>query len=253
VTRWCLLGITTCWIAAENALRHARNNISLVSEVFDKRQIPNSEYVILAGFDESLIKSGVGYLEQIHVFVGSEVDPPLLTELGKLFSPFSSTLFTEESSYRLPVFKDDGSVWEFDELVYLTALKFADDGSSAKTPPTIISLSSKSSSAGGVTSISQSEGSGSGEEEGNKELEENGRERDMGDEVNKDNDSCGNPDKPVKPPGGDERDLREIIIVVDSELYLTRDEQDPFQTLTVRGGLTIEVFLYFFLPLFTTA
>ena len=118
-----LLGTTTCWIAAEQALQHARNNISLVSEVFDKWQIQKSDYGVHAGFDESLIKSGVGFLEQIHVFVLGEVDPtsPLLSELGRLFSPFSSTLFTESSSYRLPVFKDDGSIWEFDELVYFAA------------------------------------------------------------------------------------------------------------------------------------
>ena len=90
-----LLGTTTCWIAAEHALQHARNIISSVSEVFGKWQIQKSEYVILAGFDESLIKSGVGYLEQIHVFIIAEVDAtsPLLSELGRLFSPFSSILF----------------------------------------------------------------------------------------------------------------------------------------------------------------
>ena len=83
-----LLGTTTCWIAAEHALQHARNNISSVSEVFERWKFQKSEYVILAGFDESLIKSGVGYLEQIHVFVITEVDAtsPLLSELGRLFS-----------------------------------------------------------------------------------------------------------------------------------------------------------------------
>ena len=82
--------------------------MSSVSEVFGRWQIQESEYVVLAGFDESLIKSGVGHLEQIHVFVLTEVDTishaPLLLELGKVFSPFSSTLFTESSSYSLPVF-----------------------------------------------------------------------------------------------------------------------------------------------------
>jgi len=76
-------GISTCWIAADHALQHARNNILLVSEIFDKWQIQKSKFIVLAGFDESLIKSGVGYLEQIHVFVIAEVHPssPLLTEL----------------------------------------------------------------------------------------------------------------------------------------------------------------------------
>ena len=71
----CFLGIQTCWIAAEHALQHARNNMSSVSKVFDKLQIQKSDYVVLAGFDESLVKSGVGYLEQIHVFTIAEVNP----------------------------------------------------------------------------------------------------------------------------------------------------------------------------------
>ena len=91
-----------------------RNNISSVSKVFGSWNIQKSEYVVLAGFDESLIKSGVGYLEQVHVFVtaGVVAASPLLPELGRLISPFSSILFTESSSYCLPVFKDDGSEWE---------------------------------------------------------------------------------------------------------------------------------------------
>ena len=117
--------------------------MSSVSGIFARWQIQKSEYVVHAGFDESLIKSGVGLLENIHEFVSAEVDATstLLSELGRLFSPFSSSLFTESSSYRLPVFKDDGSVWEFDELVYFATSKFADGGSSAKTPLTIISFS----------------------------------------------------------------------------------------------------------------
>ena len=247
-----LLGITTCWIAAEHALQHARNNISSVSKVFDKWRIQKSEYVVLAGFDESLIKSGVGYLEQIHIFVISEVDPssPLLTELGRLFSPFSSTLFTESSSYRLPVFKDDGSEWEFDELVYLTASKFDDDASgySTKTPLTIISLSQTPRLADGMTSFSQAEGSsGSGGGEKDEKLEK-GKERDMGDkdEADKDNKNSDNPDNP---PGDQDGIItgRDIIIDVNSEIYHIKleDKQDtgPIQTLTMHSSLTIEVFL----------
>jgi len=94
------LETTACWIAAEHALKHVRSNLSLVSEAFDKWQIHQS---VLAGFDESLIKSGIGYLEQIHVFITAEVnvDSLLLRELGGIFSPFSSILFTGSSWYRV--------------------------------------------------------------------------------------------------------------------------------------------------------
>ena len=161
---------TICWIAAEHALQHARNNMSSVSKVFDRWQIQKSEYVIHAGFDESLIKSGFGYLEQIHIFVFTKVDAtsPLLSELGRLFSPFSSILFSESSTYCLPVFKDDGSIWEFDKLIDFTASKFEDGGSSAKTPLTVISLSQTDSLIDGTTGFS---GNGEGEKNRKQRLE----------------------------------------------------------------------------------
>ena len=230
--------------------------MSSVSQVFDKLQIQKSDYVVLAGFDESLVKSGVGYLEQIHVFTIAEVDPSslLLTELGRLFSPFSSTLFTESSSYRLPVFKDDGSEWEFDELVYLTVSKFADNGSSAKTPPTIISFNQNSSSAYGS---SQSENSGSGSGEGEKNKKSKGKQKETGDEADKNNNGSSN--KLTNDPPGDgdgtpaasgKDSPREITIAVDSEIFPSPShnqelEQDkgPSQTLTMLGSLTIQVFL----------
>jgi hypothetical protein len=223
--------------------------MTLVSEVFDRWKMQNSEYVVLAGFDESLIKSGVGYLEQIHVFVTAEVDAtsPLLSELGRLFSPFSSTLFTESSSYHLPVFKDDGSVWEFDELVYFTASKFADGGSSTKTPLTIISLSQTPTSlADGTTGFSQSS-SGSPGGEKNKRLEK-GKGRDTGDkdEADKVDKGPSDSDDPDDPPGDRDGIISrpaEIFIDIDSEIHLIQDTsiQDIFQTLTMHGSLTIEV------------
>ena len=236
--------------------------MSSVSQVFDKFQIQKSDYVVLAGFDESLVKSGVGYLEQIHIFTIAQVNLPssesLFTELGRLFSPFSSTLFTESSSYRLPVFKDDGSIWEFDELVYLTVSKFADDGSSAsaKPPPTIISLNNQNSSS--ADGFSQSKGS-SGSGEGEKNKKSKGKGKDTGDKAPKDNNNSS--DKPAgnDPPGDGDgtpaasgRDSppdSEITIAVDSEIYHNQEQdkpEGPSQTLTMLGRLTIEVFLTFY-------
>ena len=222
--------------------------------VFDKWQIQESEYVVLAGFDESLIKSGVGYLEQIHVFIITEVaaTSPLLSELGRLFSPFSSTLFAGSTSHRLPVFKDNGSIWEFDELVYFTASKFADGGSSGKMPLTIISLShdQNPSLANGPTGFSQSSSeSGSGEGEKNEKLEK-GKERDTGDKDEAEKDNKDQSDDPDDPPGKQEGIVAgpaKITININSEIYLFQDEQncqDAFQTITMHGSLTIEVRLY---------
>ena len=241
-----------------------KDNITSVSEVFGRWKIQKYEYVVLAGFDESLIKSGVGYLEQIHVFIIVEVNAtsPLLSELGRLFSPFSSILFTESSSYHLPVYKDNGSVWEFDELVYFTASKFADGGSSSKTPLTIISLSQTPSLADGTTGFSQrSSGSGEGEKNKKQRLEK-GKERDTGDKDEADKDDKDPSDDPEDPLGDQDGiiagpaiffDITSDIHLNESEwntlqtLTLQEDEQmlqNAFQTLTMHGKLTIKVFLY---------
>ncbi|KDR72300.1 hypothetical protein GALMADRAFT_143149 [Galerina marginata CBS 339.88] len=238
---------TACWIAAEHALRHARSNVSLISEIFDKWHIPKSEYVVLAGFDESLIRSGIGYLEQIHVFVSAEVDAtsPLLPELGKLFSPFSSILFTDSSSYHLPVFKADGSVWEFDELVYYTASKFGDGGSSAKTPLTVISLSPNPDPADGPTGFSQ--GSDHDSREGDKDAERRsgkGKEKDRGneDEAGKGEKDDKHPlDNPYQPYEG--RTITgpaEISYEIVARIYPVGDEEKTFQSLTIHGNLIIK-------------
>ena len=176
-----------------------------------------------------------------------------------MFSPFSSILFTESSSYRLPVFKDDGSVWEFDELVYYTASKFADDGSSAKTPLTIISIYQNTSPTDGTTSITPS-GSGSGDGENNKkQRSDKGKERDTGDkdEANndeRDHDPSGDPDDSRLE--GDQ-DGPAISFNITSKIHLKEkerntletlrltsleDKQNVFQTLVMRGKLTIKVF-----------
>ena len=127
----------------------------MIDHAFHRSGIRESDYVVLAGFDELLIKSGVGHLEQVHIFVSTEVNAssPLLSELGKICSPFSSMLFTESSSYLLPTYKDDGTVLEFNELVRLTALNFAHVGSSGKPPMTVMNSSPPSGQDGGGRGI----------------------------------------------------------------------------------------------------
>ncbi|KDR66385.1 hypothetical protein GALMADRAFT_259488 [Galerina marginata CBS 339.88] len=125
------------WVAAERASSHVGKNIKRLREVLAKWEIQESQYAIYAGFDESLIQAGVGYLEQIHILSSAPIagNSSLLSDLGKITSPFSAILFTESASFRVPVYKDIGSTYDFDELVHFTALKFIDGGSS--TVPTI--------------------------------------------------------------------------------------------------------------------
>ena len=224
--------------------------MSSVSEIFDRSQIRKSEYAVYAGFDESLIKSGVGYIEQIHVFVSAEVDAnsPLLAELGRLFSPFSSILFTGSSWYRMPVFKagSNGDVWDFDELTYFTASKFADGGSSAKTPLTMISLAQIPRLAGSSTGFSQGCSSIGDGEKNEEHRPKKGKERDMGDD-----DEADRGDKNDKDPDDDPEDPfkareniagpAEIFFEIVSKVYPIYDNLNAFQTLKMEGSLTIKV------------
>ncbi|KAF8810762.1 hypothetical protein BYT27DRAFT_7209126 [Phlegmacium glaucopus] len=67
----------TSWIAAAHALQHVNDNMSQLAEVFSRWKIQESEYIVHAGFDESLIQSDVGYLEQIHVLLLQQYTPPI--------------------------------------------------------------------------------------------------------------------------------------------------------------------------------
>ena len=139
--------MSTFWIAAEHALQHIQKNQSQIEAAFATHHISKSEYVLYAGFDESLIHAEIGYLEQIHVFSSvSPIATSLLSQLGRIFSLFSSILFTESSIYELPVYKSDGTTWIFDELVFQAASKLVDQGLTAAMYPTVIGLSKTSQS-----------------------------------------------------------------------------------------------------------
>ena len=169
------------------------------------------------------------YIEQIHVFISAEVNAKssLLSELGKVFSPFSSILFTESSSYRLPLFKDDGSIWDTN-LLY------------PARPLTIIGLSQTPSLADHSTGFSQG---GSGREGGTLEK---GKERDVRDEDKADENDKNPSNKPEDPPGylgGIPAGTANILFEIASEIHLIQDDQNAFkfQTLNLHGSLAIEV------------
>jgi hypothetical protein len=105
-------------LGAEGALKHMKEIEAKLKMTFSSFQIPQSGYCVCAGFNESLIELEVGYVQEIHAFTMIQVPASsLITELGKLFSPYPGVLFTSSSSHQTPVFKDDGSVWDFDELL----------------------------------------------------------------------------------------------------------------------------------------
>ncbi len=236
----CRPEITVRWIAAEGALEHARRNSTSIYEVLHDSGISKSDYVVLAGFDELLIKSGVGHLEQIHIFVSTEVNASSFSKLGQICSPFSSRLFTNSSSYLLPVYKDDETVLEFDELVRRTALKFDDGGSTGKPPMTVMN----SSPTGGQGGSGQGIGGGGQGSGGGGQGSGGGGQGSGGDG----NDPSifgggGEGDGPGGGGGGpgggggiDMREPKEIFFHIYTEL-----DGQVSQTLSTEGCLTIQV------------
>jgi len=130
----------TAWAAPEQAAKHITERRGNAKAIFDTHNIPIGRYTLLAGFDEFLIRDGVGLLQQVHIYTYAEVDrgSPLLMRLGEAFSPFSSCIYTPSMTVRLPIFKADGTVWDFDKFVCDTVLKLNDYGNSRSMSPTVI-------------------------------------------------------------------------------------------------------------------
>lgn len=55
-------------IAAESALEGIRGKEMAIEAASNDFKISRSEYAVLAGFNESLMRSGTGYLSEIHIF-----------------------------------------------------------------------------------------------------------------------------------------------------------------------------------------
>jgi len=144
-----------------------RCNSAKIATIFSRWRIPESDYAVCAGFDEDLIRAGVGYLEQIHVFTSASLANKggLLHELGKVFTPFSAILFAPSTSCPIPTFKKDGDTCNFDELVFSSASKFLDAGSSATSLPTIISLTQNTPHDDSLSALSNRGGNGGGSED----------------------------------------------------------------------------------------
>lgn len=134
----------TCLIALEHASLHIEKQRTQIETAFQRHNINRSQYAVRAGFDESCIRDGLGFLEQVHIFTTLSTmlaTSPLLTELGEILSPFSSILFTESSSLPLPVYKIDGTIWDWDDFVFEPTSKYINRGSTAAMCPTVISYS----------------------------------------------------------------------------------------------------------------
>jgi hypothetical protein len=255
----------TCWIAAEHALQHIERYRLQIETTFEHYNIRRSQYAVYAGFDESCIRRGSGYLEQIHIFTLSTIlaTSPLLTELGKILSPFSSIIFTESSRFSLPVYKDDGTIWEFDELVFKMASKYLDHGSTAPMRPTVISLSETGNNKADESQQDSGDGNGENDEKKDSRGSEEKRKRQNRDNGNGgenpgdpsrdgnhgsghpgnsgDRDIDGGPDDPDPGETKETTNSPNIAFEVVSNIYTNGNLSQIFQQLNTAGELTIRV------------
>jgi hypothetical protein len=224
-----------------------QENQSQIEAIFAAHNIQKSEYGLYTGFDESVIRAEIGFLEQIHIFSSSSVIPmdptSLLSQLGKIFTPFSSLLFTESSIYELPIYKPDGTTWDFDKLVFQTAFKHIDKGSTATAIPTVISTCTASCPGLAqvlaillVASLQRNQ-----ENKKGKGKAEDDEMEDRDNEDNKDDNSRDpdNPDdkKPENPFG-----LPTVFFDVMSEMTVNQNGLEKlFQELGVKGQIMIHV------------
>jgi hypothetical protein len=132
-------------IGTESVLEGIQGKEAVIETAFADFQISRSEYAVFAGFNEALMRSGTGYLPEIHVLYSVDIahrTESLVTELGKILSPLPGVLFTPSSTYRIPVFQNDETLLSWDEFVFSRIERYADIRSAVA--PTSIQVVSRS-------------------------------------------------------------------------------------------------------------
>jgi hypothetical protein len=246
-------------IGAELALKGIQGKETVIETAFADFQISRSEYAVLAGFNEALMRSGTGYLQEIHVFCSVEIAQraeSFATKLGKILSPLPGALFTPSSIYRLPVFKNDEILLSWDELVFSRTEGYADICSAvAPTSIQVVSCPQGSWSNGGTSAPSgfsgnKFKGSDSDKRDTDDAGNEEGEDKQSGDREGDD----GNPDyeDPDDPTDGSLTSLLPIVsFEAQAKVYANTADMSPkvFQKLQVNGRLIIQVScLLFSLP-----
>jgi hypothetical protein len=206
---------TTCCIAAAKALQHLEDNLAAITNIFSTYQITSSDYRLLAGFDEDLIKRRTGHLEQIHVLLYSEPRriKSMLRKLESIFSPFSAVIFTKGAVHRIPsTITGFGKINWDDTSDFLITRRMPD----RRRYPTAVSLSH-------ITK---------GQASPNSNQAEGGRKSDS--------------------PDGEGASPVEISFLATSDLHpLPKQSQEPrskcpYQSLTTKGTFLITVWLHHF-------
>ncbi|KAF9554628.1 hypothetical protein CPC08DRAFT_166264 [Agrocybe pediades] len=242
------------WLAANHAMDLVRDVEFKVEALLRSHGIGSNDYALGAGFDRSIIVDGTGYMQQIHLFTTVEVSRvrPLFSELGQLFRPFPSMVFTPSAQLRLPVTKEDGTEWPFDEFV---AHYFYDPGGPTVmlgtngTGMNIEQLSSKILKDGGAPGWSYPKRPRKGKDDGNRDRKREKARGDGedqyddplgggngGDDEGEGSDPEGDPREPVNDSDGSPP---RITFHVESKIHC--NSVQPVQTINCSGSLSVQM------------
>ena len=241
-------------IVAEGALEHVGNleRKAEIKAAFLDLQIAESQYAVLAGFNEVLIQSGFGYLEEIHVFCCVEIpySSLLLNKLGKVLTPYPGIIFTPSSGYKTPVFKDDGTVWDYNDFVLDHAQTYSDiDAKHSELDFTSFGADQSSSSVPVTAAKSGDSGGGSGnhdDSEGDKDKDTGNPERNNKSDGKRPEGDPSDPDDPDDPDdvGNGNSSTPYISFDIKTRLFKGRTDgssSKPFQVLQINGTLVVQV------------
>ena len=188
-------------LVAKTALQHLQQCEAEIKATLKDSKISEQDYILLAGFNESVIRSGTGYLEEIHVLLRGKHPPgeALIKSLGKIFSPFPGMLYTTSSPYchQTPVFNREGMTLEWNEIVYTKAHTYTTLLKGNKVKEMEIMSACICCNEGNILSGS---GSGGGSD---------GNEKKQGENITQDRRIGGNPQKGGKKDSeGDDNDFK---------------------------------------------
>lgn len=205
---------------AQEAMKHLEQNSATFKKIFANFNIPESEYQLLAGFDEDLIRLGSkhGYLvNQIHIVLHSEPQDVhhFLLCLSLAIKNFTAIVVTDQSTYRLPSAPE-----EFHEIIRASTQK---------------SLSQHVGVGGSFSAGT----SGGNEQDRPNDSTRKGKERDEDPSIPHDSSKeVGEPGPESSGPSSSNAQSAELVFQVSAELF---QNGIPFQLLQTQGALTIKV------------
>jgi len=206
-------------------MQHLEQHSETFKQIFTDFNIPESEYQLLAGFDEDLIRSMYGYLvNQIHIVLHSEPQDlhRFLLRLSLAIKNFTAIVVTDQSTYRLPSAPE-----EFHEIVRACMQKV----------PYGISTLSQHVGVGGSFNVGG--GGENNEQDRRNDSTRKGKERDSDPSIPLDSSQeVGEPGPESSGPGSSNAQSTELAFKVSAELL---QNGIPFQLLQTQGALKIKV------------